>query len=347
MKAAQYEGNKTVRIVACKPVEPKADEVQIAVSYAGICGTDLHIYQGHMESRIAAPHIMGHEMSGIVTAVGSGVSRFLPGDRVTVMPLISCGQCPACRDGHSHICHRLKFMGIETSGAFQSYWTVPSHSVLPLPDSVPLRIGALIEPLAVACHDVRMGEVSEGEYAVVIGGGPIGTLIALTARAAGASVLVSEINPFRLKLLEELGIPTINPIEQDVHEYVAARTGGAGCDVIFEVTSTASGAKLMTQLAKTRGRIVVVGIFSRPVEVDLHRFFWREIKLTGARVYERTDYEQAIAIAQSGRLPLDRVISAILPLEEAASGFHLMESGGDVMKVLLACNAAEFDRDEE
>lgn len=346
MKAAQYKGNKTIRIIDCNPIVPMADEVQIAVSYAGICGTDLHIYQGHMDNRVTTPHIMGHEMSGIVSAVGSNVTCLTPGDRVVVMPLISCGQCQACRDGYSHVCHRLKFMGIETSGAFQSYWTVPAHTVLRIPESMPLRIAALIEPLAVACHDVRMGEVREGDYAVVIGGGPIGTLIALTARAAGASVLVSEINPIRLKLLDQLGIPTINPLERNVKDFVEEQTEGAGCDVVFEVTSTSSGAELMTQLPKTRGRIVVVGIFNRLVEVDLHRFFWRELKLTGARVYEKEDYDKAISLAESGRLPLDSLISTILPLEEAASGFQLME-GGDVMKVLLACNGADLEHGKE
>lgn len=235
-------------------------------------------------------------------------------------------------------------MGIETPGAFQSHWTVPSHTVLPLPDSVSLQVGALIEPLAVACHDIRMGEVRAGDYAVVIGGGPIGTLIALTAKAAGADVLVSELNPYRLKLLADLGLDTIHPLERDVVDYVSDKTGGAGCDIVFEVTSTASGARLMTQLPRARGRIVVVGIFNRPVEVDLHRFFWRELRLFGARVYEKEDYERALALAASGSLPLDRLISAVMPLSEAAAGFRLMESGGDVMKVLLACGDRASDR---
>jgi (R,R)-butanediol dehydrogenase / meso-butanediol dehydrogenase / diacetyl reductase len=338
MKAVFYEGNKKISTGECTPVEPKSGEVQIKVSYAGICGTDLHIYLGHMDKRVTFPQIMGHEMSGVVHAVGEGVSNFSVGDRVTVMPLDPCGNCPACQAGHKHICQNLKFLGIETPGAFQSYWTVPAYTVLPVPDTLSLKHGALIEPLAVACHDVRIGDVKKGEYVVVLGGGPIGTLIALVAKEAEARVLVSEINPFRLELLKELGVDTINPKEANLVDYVNLRTEGAGADVVFEVTSSAAGAEVMTQLPRTRGRIVVVAIFGQPPKVDLHQFFWRELKLSGARVYEHEDFEKAIQLAASGKLPLDQVISEVYPLEDLEKGFKQMESGGKVMKILLKCS---------
>jgi len=335
--AALYEGNQAVRVAECIPVAPSSDEVQISVAYAGICGTDLHLYHGRMDHRITLPHIMGHEMSGVVRAIGSGVTHVAEGDRVTVMPLIPCGECPTCLAGHRHICQRLKFIGIETPGAFQTYWTVPANTVLKIPDSLSLKLGALLEPLAVACHDVRLGGVRSGEQAVVLGGGPIGTLIALVAKERGANVLVSEINPYRLRLLEELGIETVNPLEEDVEEAVGKRTSGAGCDVVFEVTSSSAGAKLMTRLPRARGRIVVVGIFGEPQPVDLHRFFWRELTLLGARVYEREDFEQAIALAAARTLRLDRLISEVYPLEQAEQGIRHMESGAGVMKILLDC----------
>jgi len=339
MKAVYYEGNKALRVGEAAATPPGAGEVQIRVAYAGLCGTDLHIYHGHMDKRVSMPHIMGHEMSGTVEAVGEGVAHVAIGDRVTVMPLQPCQACPACHAGHSHICHRLAFMGIETPGAFQPYWTVPAFTVLPLPAELPLEYGALIEPLAVACHDVRLGEVKAGDEVVVLGGGPIGALVAIVAKAAGARVLVSEINPYRLELLERLGFDTINPKERDLVQTVYERTGGAGCDVVFEVTSSQAGASVMTQLPRTRGRIVIVGIFSKPAEVDLHRFFWRELKLCGVRVYEKEDFEQAISLAAGGTLPLDDVITEILPLAQLEEGFRKMENGGDAMKILVRCDA--------
>jgi (R,R)-butanediol dehydrogenase/meso-butanediol dehydrogenase/diacetyl reductase len=338
MKATFYEGNQTIRVGACTPVPPQAGEVQIKVSHAGICGTDLHIYLGHMDKRVTFPQIMGHEMSGVIHEVGEGVTDYKVGQPVTVMPLHPCGVCPACEAGHSHICHKLKFLGIETPGAFQSYWTVPAFTVLPLPEGLSLELGALIEPLAVACHDVKVGQVQQGEYVVVIGGGPIGTLIALVAREAGARVLVSEINPYRMQLLMELGLDTINPKERDIVAYVQGETKQIGADVVFEVTSSAAGAEMMTQLPRTRGRIVVVGIFSKPTPVDLHRFFWRELQLSGARVYEREDFQRAIELAASGKLPLERIITATYPLENLGQGLEQMAGGGNAMKILLSCS---------
>lgn len=338
MKAAYYEGNQKIRVGECIPVAPKAGEVQIKVSYAGICGTDLHIYHGQMDKRVTMPQIIGHEMSGIVHQVGEGVGGWAAGDHVTVMPLDPCGICPACLAGHRHICQNLKFLGIETPGAFQSFWTVPAHTLHRLPDTLSFQIGAMIEPLAVACHDVRIGEVKAGEYVVVLGGGPIGILIALASRSAGARVTVSEINLYRIALLKELGFEVVNPKEADLVAHVNGQTKGAGADVVFEVTSTQAGAEIMTQLPRTRGRIVAVGIFSQPPKVDLYRFFWRELKLAGARVYEYEDFEKAIQLADSGSLPLNRLITETYILEDLGKAFQKLDSGGDVMKILIKCS---------
>src|SRR5205814_5615378 len=146
--------------------------------------------------------------------------------------------CPACRASHSHICHKLKFIGIDAPGALQGLWTAPAHTLHRLPDSLSLEHGALVEPLAVACHDVRMGEVKAGEYVVVQGGGPIGVLIALVAKSKGARVVISEVHPFRLKLAGELGLDVVNAREIDLVEFVNRATGGAGADVVFEVSGS-------------------------------------------------------------------------------------------------------------
>jgi 2-desacetyl-2-hydroxyethyl bacteriochlorophyllide A dehydrogenase len=193
----------------------------------------------------------------------------------------------------------------------------------------------LIEPVAVACHDLRRGELKAGEETVVIGGGPIGLLIALVAAQAGAKVLVSEVNPFRLKLARDLGLEVVNPKETDLSDFVTQRTGGTGADVVFEVTGTPAGAAVMTQLVRVRGRMVIVGVFGEPSKVDLFRFFWRELHLCGARVYEPQDFDKAIALAASGVLPLERLISARWPVTELQKAFEQIEAGTDLMKVLI------------
>jgi len=334
-RAAYYEHNKTIRVGEAEARSPGPGEVQIKIAYVGICGTDLHIYHGRMDQRVAPAQIMGHELSGTISALGAGVTGFDVGQTVTVMPLDPCGHCPACRAGHSHICLNLKFLGIDTPGAFQTYWTVPAATVLPLPDTMSLRRGALVEPLAVACHDVRLGEVTQGEFAVVLGGGPIGTLVGLVAQHAGARVLVSEINPERVRIGRELGLDVINPRDVDLVDLVEQRTGGAGADVVFEVTSSAAGAEMMTALPRTRGRIVIVGIFSEPAAVDLHRVLWRELRMCGARVYEREDFERAIELAAGEALPLDQLVSAVHPLDHLDVALEQLAGGGDVMKVLI------------
>ena len=335
MQAVFYEGDQVISVGECTPVAPGPGEVQLKVSHCGICGTDLHIYHGVMDKRVTFPQIMGHEVSGTVAAIGEGVEGFAVGDPVAVMPLDPCGDCPACDAGHSHICQNLKFLGIDTPGAFQSFWTVPAHTLHHLPDNLSLPHGAMIEPLAVACHDVRMGSVQAGEYVVVLGGGPIGTLVALVAKNAGANVLLSEINPFRVELAKDLGLDAFNPTEGDLVAYVNEQTGGAGADVVFEVTGSKAGASVMTDLPRTRGRIVIVGIFGQAPEVDLFRFFWRELQLLGARVYEHEDFAKAIELAAAGAIPLDKIITDVHPLTELKAGFQQMESGGAVMKILL------------
>ena len=340
MKAAYYHGNKTVQVGESIPQAPGPDEVRLHVAYCGICGTDLHIYQGHMDQRVDMPQVVGHEMSGEIAEVGTDVVDWQVGDRVVVRPLDPCGTCPACQAGHAHICYNLKFLGIDTPGAFQGSWTVPAHTLHRLPDNLSMEEAALIEPLSVACHDVHRGDVKAGEHVVVIGGGPIGMLIALVARHAGANVLISEINPFRVNLAHELGLEAVNPLETDLLTLVEEQTGGAGADVVFEVSGSAAGAATMTQLVRTRGRIVVVAIFADAPQVDLFRFFWRELQLYGARVYEPQDFDEAIQLAADGILPLTRLISDKRPLSELQTAFEQIESSTDLMKVLIDARQA-------
>jgi len=270
--------------------------------------------------------------------LGANVQDFKVGERVVVRPLDWCGDCPACKAGHQHICMNLKFMGIDSPGAMQGEWIVKSRTLHKFPYTMDFKLGALIEPLAVACHDVRLGKVKSSDYVVVLGGGPIGMLVAMVAKASGAKVLISEINLYRLSLAAELGFDTINPLENDIVKFVNEQTAGAGVDVVFEVTASQPGASIMTELVRTRGRIVAVGIFSEPPKIDMFKFFWRELKLYGARVYEEQDFDDAIALAASGKLALDSIISGVYELDDIQSAFESFENNNKAMKVLIKCN---------
>jgi (R,R)-butanediol dehydrogenase / meso-butanediol dehydrogenase / diacetyl reductase len=338
VKAVYYQGAGRFELGECEARPPGPGEVRLAVAYCGVCGTDVHISHGAMDRRITPPQVIGHEMSGTVAELGEGVEGFAVGDPVVVRPLDSRAETPADK-GVSHISRGLKFLGIDTPGAFQGSWTVPGFTLHALPDGIDLQLAAFVEPLAVACHDVRRGRVRAGETAAVIGGGPIGLLISLVARAQGAEVVLSEVNPYRLELARELGFTTIDPTTEDVVARVAELTDGAGADVVFEVSGSAPGAALMTQLPCLRGRVVLVAIFPAPAQVALFDFFWKELEMLGARVYEREDYEQAIALIAAGCLPLRSLITAIEPLERLPAVFEQLGSDPAAMKVLMDCRA--------
>jgi len=205
-----YEGDGAFVLRDSPPVPPGPGEVRLDVAFCGICGTDLHIAHGGMDHRVRVPQVIGHEMSGTIAALGPGVEGLRVGDPVVVRPLDTRGETPADR-GLSHISRNLRFLGIDTPGAFQSSWTVPASTVHRLPEGFDLRLAALTEPLAVACHDVRRAEIVPGEMAVVIGSGPIGLLIAIVARSAGARVLLSEVAPDRLAFARSLGFDAVDP----------------------------------------------------------------------------------------------------------------------------------------
>lgn len=339
MRAAFYNGNRTIQTGPCQAQPPAENQVQLRVSHCGICGTDLHLFHGNMDHRVHFPQVIGHESSAIIEAVGPGVTQWAKGDRVTVRPLDPCGQCPACQRGHSHVCQKLKFIGIDAPGAMQGLWTVPAHTLHRLPENLSLETAALIEPIAVACHDVRLGETKANEFAVVIGGGPIGALVALVAQHKGARVIVTEINPFRIALLKQLGLEVYDPRTTDIPALVQSETKDAGADVVFEVSGTAPGAELMTKLPGVRGRVVMVAVFPKPVPVDLHKFFWREMRLIGTRVYEPQDFDEAIDLLANTQVPFNKLITGIYPLDGLEKGLLEMEQGADVMKILIDCGS--------
>jgi len=338
MKAIKFTGNKNFDLqdVDLQPLLP--GEVQLRVAYCGVCGTDVHIYHGAMAHRLKLPQVIGHEVSAEIAALGEGVTGWQIGDRVTVRPLQPGAEDPS-DNGLKHIGKNLTFIGIDSPGGMQSHWNVPAHTLHRLPENLSLKLGALIEPLAVACHDVRLAELKAGENAVVIGGGPIGMLIALVAKQTGANVLISEVNPARLQLADSLGLTTVNPREANLVAEVDQFTNGAMADVVFEVSGVQAGVDAMTQVARARGRIVMVAIHAEPKAVDLFRFFWRELRLIGARVYEPQDFDEAIRLAASGELPLEPLITQVSPLADAKSVFDTIDANPAGMKYLLQCDA--------
>jgi (R,R)-butanediol dehydrogenase/meso-butanediol dehydrogenase/diacetyl reductase len=338
MKGAYYSGKKTFQIAGSELQAPGPGQVRLKVAYSGICGTDYHIYLGHMDWRIKTPQVIGHEMSGEIAAIGVDVKGFKVGDKVVVRPLAPCFKCPSCSLHLYNICPNLNFLGVDSPGSFQSNWTVPAHTLHHLPDAIDMKLAALIEPVAVASHDIRLAQVAKNDYVVVLGAGPIGLLIAMLSKARGARVLISEINLFRIKFARDLGIAAVNPNEVDLPEYVKDQTDDTGADVVFEVIGTTAGAEMMTKLSRTRGRVVIVGLFPGSTPVDVRTIVWRELNISGARNYEEVDFVTAISTVLSRSLPLESLISDVRPLEKIQSTFAEIEKGANFMKVLFNCS---------
>jgi len=337
MRSSFYEGNQRFRIGQAPMPTAGPGEALLRVRRVGICGTDLHIFQGHLDHRIPKGGVIGHETLAEV-AEAPASSGFRAGERVVVEPLRTCGTCRACRMGAAYLCYRLRVLGVEEPGGMQEYWTVPVDRLLRVPATLGDDEAAVIEPLAVATHDVRRAEVKAGDAVLVLGGGPIGALIAMVCKHRGARVLVSELNPFRIEILRKLGIDTAEP-DQDLKARVEAWTAGDGADVVFEVTGNPAAVRVMTSLVRVWGTISMVAIHGESVPVDLYRFFARELTLHGSRLYAREDWVEAIGLASSGAVTLAPLVTHRLPLESLQQGMEDALRGAPVMKVLIDLGA--------
>ena len=333
MRASFYQGSRTFTTGVVPTPVPQAGEVLLRVKRVGICGTDLHIYQGHLDHRVPRGGVIGHEAFGEVVEAPAGVG-VAAGDRVVVEPLWFCGACRACRMGATYLCYGLKVLGVDLPGAMREFWAVPAARLLRVPSTLADDHAAMIEPLAVATHDVRRAQVQAGDRVLVFGGGPIGTLIALVARQRGADVAVAEVNPFRIGLLETFGLTTVGP-DIDVERFTRDWTGGEGVDVAFEVTGNPAAARVVTDVVRVWGTVSIVAIHAEPIPVNLYALFAREITVHGAPLYAREDWEEAIRLAASGAVPLAPLVSRTIRLEELQRGMEQALAGGPVMKILV------------
>jgi 2-desacetyl-2-hydroxyethyl bacteriochlorophyllide A dehydrogenase len=337
MRAVFYQGQGRFTPGTAPVPKPGPGEALLRVHRVGICGTDLHIFQGHLDHRVPQGGVIGHETFAEVAEAPAG-SGFQTGDRVVVEPVRFCGQCRACRIGASYICYHLKVLGVDLPGGMQEYWSVPVDRLLPVPATLSDDHAALVEPLAVATHDVTRAQVRTGDAVLVFGGGPIGTLIALVSRHRGARVAVVEINPFRVDMLRRLGLEVVGPGADPVR-FATEWTDGDGVDVAFEVTGHPAAVRAITEVVRVWGTVSIVAIHAEPMPFNLQRFFARELNLHGSRLYTRAAWEEAIRLAASGAVPLAPLVSRRIPLASLQEGMETALAGGPVMKVLVDVTA--------
>ncbi len=316
-----------------KDPEVGTGEVVIEVKAAGLCGTDLSLYHWG-ESMVrqfkpVTPMVMGHEFAGVVCEVGPRVSGLRLGDRVTANPMIYCGQCYFCKAGRHSICDNRPMLGLGMNGCFARFIAVRQENVCPLPPEATFEAAAMSEVLCVALHTLDRIPVGPGDTVAVVGAGPMGFLVLLAAKTAGASRLVMtglRADRDRLKVAASLGAHTVGADESDPAEAVRDLTRGLGADVVFECAGHPSGVPQALNLVRKGGRIGVLGQGHGDSAINTAIVCYREVELVGIRAYDPKVWHRSYDVLAGRQFPLESLITHRLPLEEAARGIELMES---------------------
>ena len=326
-----------------RPV-PGPDEVLIRVAAAGICGTDIHVFNGHHPTAVF-PLVPGHEFVGeLVQISGEGAEGFELGDTVVAQELLTCGRCDACAKGEDNVCEHLKIIGVHADGGFAEYVRVKTRKMYRVPKSVDLRRAALIEPLAVAVHDVRMSGLKIGESALIVGGGPIGQRCAqLAAKFGAAELTLSEPVESRCELAKKIGVEhIINPITEDVYERAMEITNGLGYDVIIECSAVPSAAETVLKCTSKYANLLYVAQFPTDYELPLNLFeysYMRQVNVTGMYCahfnFERT--AEYLKYVDLSAFTSDEQVYDIDDVE-AAFAMHLTSK---YPKILIRCNKFE------
>lgn len=332
---------KELEITDVAMPELAAGDVLIQVKACGICGSDVHGYDGSTGRRIP-PLVMGHEASGVVHTVGEGVEGFEVGDRVTFDSTVYCGDCYFCNRGQVNLCDDRKVLGVSCGeyrqhGAFAEFVRVPARICYALPDELSFEHAAMIEAVSVAVHAVNRAEVVEGESAVVIGTGMIGLLVVQALRDAGCGqVIAVDLDEGKLDLALELGATgKINAGDEDLSARIAGMTEGRGVDIAVEVVGATQPLETCVQSVRKGGRVVLVGNLAPKVELSLQRVVTGEISLLGSCA-SNGEYPQCIEAMAGGRINVEPLISARIGLDEAAGYFQRLYDGEDgLMKVIV------------
>ncbi|AXK84492.1 2,3-butanediol dehydrogenase [Nocardia farcinica] len=344
MRAAVYYGPNKVDVVDVPEPEPGPGEVKLRVGFNGICGTDLHEYyagpifvptEPHPLTHRQLPLVLGHEFSGTVTEVGSGVTGIEPGDRVAVEPLYTCGHCGPCRAGTYNICRRIGFHGLMSDGGMAEYTVVPAHMIHRLPDSVPLELGALVEPMSVAYHAATLGDPKPEDTAMVFGAGPIGIGLWFALRAKGLDdIYVVEPSPTRRAAIEALGATTLDPTAIDVPAFIDNATDGAGADATYDAAGVQPAVETALACLGARRPLISVAIYEKPLTTPLQRLVMNESRIQGSLCYTSADYRAVIDLMAQGRYDATGWVETIALEQVIDEGFEALHAGTK-MKVLV------------
>jgi L-iditol 2-dehydrogenase len=345
MKALLLSAYKQLDIVDMPAPRPAEDELLIRIRACGICGSDVHGYDGSTGRRLP-PIVMGHEAAGVIEAVGSAVTSFRPGDRVTFDSTVYCGKCFFCLRGQVNLCDNREVIGVSTPafrrmGAFAEFVTVPARIAYPLPDNMPFVHAAMIEAVSVAVHAVSLTPIELDDTVVVVGAGMIGLLTLQAVRLAGASrIIVLDIDDTRIELARSLGAThTFNTHEADlvpgILDQIRGLTKGRGADAALECVGSTIPVKLALDSVRKGGNVTLVGNIAPTIELGLQSAVTRQIRLQGSCA-SSGEYPACISMIARGAIQIAPLISAVAAIEDGPSWFdRLYNREAGLLKVVL------------
>jgi L-iditol 2-dehydrogenase len=340
MKVLLLSQYKHLEITELPEPKPGRGEVLVRVAACGICGSDVHGYDGSSGRRIP-PIVMGHEAAGRIAAVGDGVKGFAEGDRVTFDSTISCGACGPCRRGEVNLCDYRQVLGVSCTdyrraGAFAEYVVVPSRIVYRLPDNLSFAEAAMLEAVAVAVHAVSLAQVSPNSTALVLGAGMIGLLVVQALRVVGCSrIIAADIDSTRRSLAEEAGATTVLSGGVDLVAQVLRLSGGSGVDVGVEAVGRNETVGAAIDSVRKGGTVILVGNISPEVVLPLQKVVTRQIRLQGSCA-SAGEYPRAMELLASGAIRVKPLITAIAPLDDGPQWFERLHAREpNLMKVVL------------
>ncbi|MEZ5571501.1 MAG: alcohol dehydrogenase catalytic domain-containing protein [Halioglobus sp.] len=340
MRAAVFkEVGQPLVVESVADPAPEASELVMKVSYCGICGTDLHATREGLTTA-CCDQILGHEYVGEIVEIGKeAAGHWQLGDRVCAMPFIGCGRCLPCAAGRFFECNNKKVSGIDTPGGFADYVVAGSRETVLLPADLDLQDAALIEPLAVGIHAVRIADVKAGSRVLVIGAGPIGLTVALWCRFFGArEVVVSEVTNTRAELARKMGATAV--IHPDLSKGADgllqqfADVAGATPDVIFECVGAPGLLQQCIEMAPQRGKIIPVGVCEQPDSIMPFFALVKELQIQFAIAYTRDDFETCVAMLGERRIDVAPMVTDIVSLDELPAAFELLRTPSHQCKVL-------------
>lgn len=316
---------------------PGSNEVLIKIMKIGICGSDIHVYHGE-HPFTSYPVTQGHEVSGEVVALGADVKEFHVGQKVTIQPQVVCGKCYPCTHGKYNLCEELKVMGFQTTGVASHFFAVDAAKVTPLPDDMSYDEGAMIEPLAVAVHAVKRAGDVKGLNIVVLGAGPIGNLVAQTAKGFGAKgVMITDVSDYRLQKASECGVEyCVNTRSKDLGEAILETFGPDKADVIYDCAGNDITMGQAIKYARKGSMIILVAVFAKMANIDLAVANDHELDINSTMMYRGEDYIDAIDLACRKKVLLPPLVSKHFAFRDYLQAYQYIDANRETtMKVII------------